>query len=71
VISFLCILATQVIFWAFTFPANQATENWTVLPVNWADLRIRWEYSHAASAILNFVAVAALTLSVLRYSAVR
>jgi hypothetical protein len=28
----LCLVATLVIFFAFTFPANQATNNWTQIP---------------------------------------
>ena len=63
--AFLCIAGTQMIFWTFTFPANQATENWTVLPENWEALRAQWEYSHAASAVLNIGAVVALILSLL------
>ncbi len=63
--SFLCIAATQVIFWLLTFPANKATHNLTVLPEGWETLRYQWEYSHAASAILNFVALFALLLFVL------
>lgn len=64
-IALLCIVGTQVVFWAFTFPANQATENWSMLPPNWEELRTRWEYSHAISAGLNLVALVALILSVL------
>jgi hypothetical protein len=64
--AFLCIAATQVIFWLFTFPANKATQNWTVLPEGWEMLRHQWEYSHAASAILNFVALLFLLLSIVR-----
>lgn len=64
-IGFLCIVGTQVIFWTFTFPANQATANWTTLPENWAALRTQWEYSHAASAVLNLVAFVSVALSVL------
>src|SRR4051812_11277274 len=30
-----CLLITQAIFWSFTFPANVATSNWTVIPDNW------------------------------------
>ena len=52
----LCIAGTQVVFWTFTFPANRATVNWTVLQDNWTALRAQWEYSHAASALLNFIA---------------
>ena len=61
--AFLCIAGTQVLFWTFTFPANQATSNWTMLPENWTALRAQWEYSHAASAVLNLIALVALILS--------
>jgi hypothetical protein len=64
-VAFLCMAGTQVLFWTFTFPANQQTHNWTVLPGNWLALRDQWEYSHAASAGLNLVAFVALVLSVL------
>jgi len=64
-IAFLCIAGTQVIFWIYTYPANQATNNWTMLPENWAELRRRWEYSHATSAVLNLVALVMLILSFL------
>jgi Domain of unknown function (DUF1772) len=64
-IAFLCIAGTQVLFWTFTFPANQQTHNWTMLPENWLALRQQWEYSHAASAGLNLVAFVALILAVL------
>ena len=63
VVAFLCFLETQVVFWAFTFPANQQTSNWTVLPENWMTLRTQWEYSHATSAVLNLIAVIALISS--------
>ncbi|HZN27461.1 MAG TPA: DUF1772 domain-containing protein [Burkholderiales bacterium] len=63
-IAFLCIVGTQVVFWTFTFPANQQTANWTMLPDNWMALRAQWEYSHAASALLNLIAVIALIFSV-------
>ena len=51
-----CMAATLAIFFAFTYPANVATQNWTVVPGNWAELRQQWEYSHAANALLNFAA---------------
>ena len=46
--------------------ANAATQNWTVVPAGWEDLRTRWEYSHAVNAALTFgafcfIALAALT----------
>jgi hypothetical protein len=64
-IAFLCIVGTQVVFWTYTYPANQATDNWTTLPENWTELRRQWEYSHATSAVLNLVALIGLILSVL------
>ncbi|HYX63993.1 MAG TPA: DUF1772 domain-containing protein [Burkholderiales bacterium] len=64
--AFLCLVGTQVVFWWFTFPANRATANWTVLPDNWIALRTQWEYSHAASAVLDLVALLAVMLAVLR-----
>ena len=65
-LALLCIVATQVVFWTLTFPANQQTSNWTVLPENWTALRTRWEYSHAASAVLNLIALFLLIAAVLR-----
>ena len=47
-----------------TYPANQATENWTVVPENWMALRSQWEYSHAAAAVLNLTAFCALLVSI-------
>jgi uncharacterized membrane protein len=63
--AFVCIVGTQVVFWTFTFPANQATNNWTQIPENWSQLRTQWEYSHACSALLNLSALTALIGSVL------
>jgi ABC-type cobalamin transport system permease subunit len=54
--AFLCIVGTQVIFWLFTYPVNQQTRNWTILPENWMQLRKQWEYSHAAGAALDLSA---------------
>lgn len=64
-LAFICIVGTQVVFWTYTYPTNQATNNWTMLPENWTDLRQQWEYSHATSAGLNLLALVAMILSVL------
>jgi len=64
-VAFLCIIGTQIIFWTFTYPANVATQNWTMLPDNWLELRWQWEYSHAASAVLNIIALIVTILAVL------
>jgi len=64
-IALLGIVGTQVLFWTFTYPANQATQNWTTLPDNWIDLRKQWEYSHAGSAVFNLVGFIAIIVSVI------
>ena len=64
--AFLCLVGTQVVFWLFTFPSNRATLNWTVLPANWLELRKRWEYSHAASAVLNLAALILLIAAMIK-----
>jgi len=64
-IALLCLAGSLVVFFAFTYPANQQTQNWTVLPANWEELRSRWEYSHATGSILYLVALSALIWSVL------
>jgi hypothetical protein len=63
--AFLSIVGTQVVFWTFTYPMNARTMNWTVLPEGWEAMRLQWELSHAASAILNLVALVMTILCVL------
>jgi hypothetical protein len=63
------VAATQVVFWLFTYPVNQVTQNWSRLPDSWFSLREQWEYSHAASALLNLMAFLAVSVSVLNSSA--
>lgn len=64
-VASLCVFATQIVFWAFTFPVNQRTANWTILPSDWQQLRLQWEFSHAASALLNIAAFAAAIVAVM------
>jgi hypothetical protein len=63
--GFLLVAATLIIFFIWTYPANQATSNWTVVPANWQQLRTTWEYAHATNAVLTFLALCAVTWSVL------
>jgi hypothetical protein len=63
--AFLLIAATLAIFFIWTYPANQATSNWTVMPANWMALRAQWEYAHAVNAVLTFLALCLVTTSVL------
>jgi hypothetical protein len=58
--ALVCLVASQIVYWSFTFPAIRATENWTTLPDNWMKLRNYWEYSHAANA--GFLALATVCL---------
>ncbi len=66
VVAIVALCAAQAVFWIFTFPANQATQNWTVAPANWEGLRRQWEYSHLAGAGFQGAAMAALIVAVLR-----
>jgi hypothetical protein len=42
------------------------TASWTSLPVDWERLRAQWEYSRAASAILNLGALGSLLAAMVR-----
>ena len=64
--SFLLIAANLAIFFVWTFPTNQATNNWTVVPNNWNKLRFQWEYSHAADPMVTFAALVCVVIAVLR-----
>jgi hypothetical protein len=57
-----CVVGAQALFWIFTYPANAATANWTMQPDDWQALRLQWEYSHAAGALLQLGAMACLGL---------
>lgn len=63
--ALLCQAGAQALFWIFTWPANQATANWTRQPPDWEALRAQWEWSHAGGAVLILAAVACLILSLL------
>lgn len=64
-LAIVCVLAAQGLFWAFTYPANVATANWTVPPENWAALRLRWELSHAGGAALQLLGLCLLFAAIL------
>jgi hypothetical protein len=59
--------ASLLAFFTWTYPANQATENWTVAPETWQVLRRQWEFGHATSAGLQFLALCSIVLSVLSW----
>jgi hypothetical protein len=60
-----CVLmaATLPIFFTWTYPANVATQNWTIVPGNWIELRRQWEYSHAVNAGLIFASFCFIVLA--------
>ena len=60
-----CLWPPLSVFFIWTYPANQATSNWTVVPADWQQLRTTWEYAHATNAVLTFLALCAVTWSVL------
>ncbi len=62
-----CFVLILAVFFAWTFPANRATENWTAVPANWEALRYQWEYSHAANTLLVFLATCLITASALSW----
>lgn len=64
-VALICLIAAQVLFWTFTYPANVATDNWTKIPANWQFLRANWEYSHAAGAICQLAGMTALIMAAL------
>jgi hypothetical protein len=65
VINIACLFIMLVIFFAFNYPANEATNNWTVIPTNWQQLRWQWEIAYAANAVIGFIGFCTLTSSLL------
>jgi hypothetical protein len=64
-LAIICLLAAQALFWLYTYPANAATSNWTAIPQDWMRLRAQWEYSHAAGAALQLLAMCSLIFAAL------
>jgi hypothetical protein len=52
-------------FLDWTFPANVATDQWTMMPANWGIPRAQWEYSHLAGAACQLIAMGALIVAAL------
>jgi hypothetical protein len=61
--SAVLIAGSLIVFFNYTFPANQATANWTTIPESWERLRTTWEYSHAVNALINTVAFLATAIA--------
>jgi hypothetical protein len=65
VVAALAIVANIAIFFVWTYPANQATANWTRPTEDWQMLRSAWEYSHAVNALVALIALCSSTLAAL------
>src|SRR5262249_14849981 len=64
-VAFLCLAATQGIFWTFTYPMNVASNHWTLTPADVEAALRQWQYSHAVNVVLAFASFVAIALSVL------
>ncbi|MBO0734636.1 MAG: DUF1772 domain-containing protein [Methylocapsa sp.] len=65
VIAVLCTAAFFAVFFIWTYPANQLTSNWTVIPSDWQGLRQQWEISHAANALIIFIGLCCVSWAAL------
>jgi hypothetical protein len=59
------LVAAQAVFWIWTFPANQATNNWTEVTENWETLRRNWEYWHLAGVAFQLASFVSLLVPAL------
>jgi hypothetical protein len=65
VFAAVAVVANIAIFFIWTYPANQATANWTRPTEDWQMLRSVWEYSHAVNALVALIALCSATLAAL------
>jgi hypothetical protein len=61
------VVGAVTVFFVWTYPVNQATDNWTELPLQWRNLRNQWEFSHVAGAAVMLLALVCTVLSVVTY----
>jgi hypothetical protein len=63
----LCLIAANVAWWIWVYPVNAALSAVApeTLPADWMRLRDQWEYTHAARAVLQIIALGAIVYSVL------
>jgi hypothetical protein len=62
-----CFFITQALWWIFLAPVNGEVMKWNAeaIPANWTQFRVRWEFTHAARAIIEIIGLGALVISVL------
>jgi hypothetical protein len=63
----ICLIAAHAAWWIWVAPVNATMAPLTpeTLPADWTRLRDQWEYTHAARAVLQIIALGALVFSVL------
>jgi hypothetical protein len=66
--AFLALIGNLAIFFAYTYPINVLTRNWTVAPEDFETARRQWEYSHAVNAGLVLLAFLLILSAVLASS---
>jgi heme A synthase len=54
------IAISLAIFFVFVYPANRATQNWTMTPPDWEVWRFQWEWGHTVAAVCIFLVFLAL-----------
>jgi hypothetical protein len=54
------IALSLAIFFAFVYPANRISHNWTMVPPDWEAWRAQWEWGHLAACACTFAAFLAL-----------
>jgi hypothetical protein len=66
-VAAICLIATHAAYWLLVEPVNATMLPLTreTLPADWMQLRAQWEYTHAARALMQIVALGALVASVL------
>ena len=62
-----CLVAAHAAWWVWVAPVNAILAPLTpdTLPADWMALRDQWEYTHAARAVLQMIALGALVFSIL------
>lgn len=67
ILATLCLIISHAAFWVWLGPVNAIIAALTIdtLPANWMGLRTQWEHTHAARALLQFIALGALVFSIL------
>lgn len=63
----LCMVTAHGIFWIWIAPVNAVMASLTpeTLPADWMNLRDQWEYTHAARALLEIIALGSVVYSIL------